>query len=63
MPVLVVAGARDPKYVALAQRLATGIGPGAELAVVAGAGHTVHLEQPEAFLAVLDAWLTRTGVR
>ena len=23
------------------------------------AGHTVHLEQPEAFLTLLEAWLTR----
>ena len=63
MPVLVVAGALDPKYVTLAERLAAGIGPRAELAVLDGAGHTVHLEQPEAFLAVVEAWLTRTGVR
>ena len=60
MPVLVVAGALDPKYVTLAERLSAGIGTNAELAVVDGAGHTVHLEQPAAFLAVLRSWLSRT---
>ena len=58
IPTLVVAGALDAKFVDLGQRLAATI-PGAELAVVDGAGHTVHLEQPEAFLAVLRPWLAR----
>lgn len=62
MPTLVVAGALDAKFVALAERLADGIGANAELAVVAGAGHTVHLERPEAFLDALEAWLTRHGL-
>jgi 2-succinyl-6-hydroxy-2,4-cyclohexadiene-1-carboxylate synthase len=61
MPVLVVAGALDRKYAALAERLVAGIGTNAELAVVAGAGHTVHLEQPEAFLSTLRAWLARVS--
>jgi 2-succinyl-6-hydroxy-2,4-cyclohexadiene-1-carboxylate synthase len=55
-PVLVVAGAHDPKFVALAERLARAL-PRAELAVVEGAGHTVHLEQPARFLEVLLPWL------
>jgi 2-succinyl-6-hydroxy-2,4-cyclohexadiene-1-carboxylate synthase len=56
IPVLVIAGALDPKFVALAQRLRDAI-PAAELAIVEGAGHTVHLEQPERFLDVLLPWL------
>jgi 2-succinyl-6-hydroxy-2,4-cyclohexadiene-1-carboxylate synthase len=60
MPVLVVAGAEDPKFTVLAERLVASIGPNAELTVVPGAGHTVHLEQPEAFQAVLVPWLDRT---
>jgi 2-succinyl-6-hydroxy-2,4-cyclohexadiene-1-carboxylate synthase len=56
VPVLVIAGALDNKYVALAERLAATL-PRAELAVVPGAGHTVHLEAPEAFLDVLRPWL------
>ncbi len=57
MPVLVMAGERDHKFVALAERLATGIGDNATLAVVAGAGHAAHLEQPQAFLSLLRPWL------
>ena len=57
-PTLVIAGANDAKFVALGERLATTI-PDAELAVIEGAGHTVHLEQPERFLAALLPWLRR----
>ena len=58
VPVLVVAGERDAKFIALAHRLADALAD-AELAVVAGAGHTCHLERPEAFVEVLDDWLAR----
>jgi 2-succinyl-6-hydroxy-2,4-cyclohexadiene-1-carboxylate synthase len=58
IPTLVVAGALDAKFVALAERLAATI-PDADLAVVAGAGHTVHLERPDDFLAVVQPWLAR----
>lgn len=57
MPVLVVAGEHDAKFSALAERLAAGIGAGAELALIPGAGHAAHLEQPEAFTAVVRRWL------
>jgi 2-succinyl-6-hydroxy-2,4-cyclohexadiene-1-carboxylate synthase len=56
IPTLVVAGALDGKFVALGERLAATI-PGADLAVVDGAGHTVHLERPDAFLALVLPWL------
>jgi len=52
MPVLVVAGANDPKFVALARRLHERLA-NSELAVVTGAGHTVHLERPGPFVALL----------
>ena len=55
---LVVAGAEDEPYVAFARRLAAAI-PGAEVAIVPGAGHAVHLEQPAAFAALLTAHLSR----
>jgi 2-succinyl-6-hydroxy-2,4-cyclohexadiene-1-carboxylate synthase len=58
IPVLLVAGAGDPKFVAAAERMAALL-PHSTLAVVAGAGHTVHLEQPAAFGDVLDDWLRR----
>ena len=57
-PVLVVVGERDTKYLALADRLAAAL-PRAERSVIADAGHTCHLEQPDAFVAVLDDWLGR----
>jgi 2-succinyl-6-hydroxy-2,4-cyclohexadiene-1-carboxylate synthase len=56
VPVLVVAGALDTKFAGIAERLAAAL-PRADLALVEDAGHTVHLEQPEAFLAVLLPWL------
>lgn len=56
MPVLVVAGGLDAKYAAIAERLADSI-PDATLEVVAGAGHSVHLEQPDAFLDRIERWL------
>ena len=56
MPVLLVAGALDTKFVAIAEWMAQLI-RGAELQVVQGAGHAVHLEQPGAVAAALDGWL------
>lgn len=60
MPVLLVAGERDAKFRAEADRLGAGMA-NAEVAVVAGAGHACHLEQPEDFLEVVEGWLTRTA--
>ena len=60
MPVLVVTGADDAKFTALGRGLVDGIGRNATLAVVEGAGHTVHLERPGPFLDVVVPWLART---
>ena len=57
MPALLVAGERDEKFVALASRMAAGWGGPAEVVVVAGVGHAVHLEQPEAFVATVLPFL------
>lgn len=57
MPVLVMAGELDIKYVALAERMVSSIGDNATLAVVPGAGHAAHLEGPGAFLDLLRPWL------
>lgn len=59
VPVLVVAGAGDGRFVDLGRRLVSSIGTNAELALVAGAGHAAHLEAPAAFLATLRGWLRR----
>ena len=61
MPVLLVAGQLDAKFAAIAERMAALI-PDATLAVIAGAGHAVHLERPAEFLEVLRRWLDATPV-
>jgi 2-succinyl-6-hydroxy-2,4-cyclohexadiene-1-carboxylate synthase len=59
-PALLLAGALDPEYTALAQRMAAAI-PDAEVVLVPDAGHNIHLEQPGAFRrAILDR-LRRVG--
>jgi 2-succinyl-6-hydroxy-2,4-cyclohexadiene-1-carboxylate synthase len=57
MPVLVVAGELDVKYVQLAERLAAAIGSSARLAVISGAGHACHLERTDLFLDVVEPFL------
>ena len=52
LPTLVIAGARDAKFAAIAGQMAAAI-PHARLALVADAGHTVHLEQPKRFDALV----------
>lgn len=56
MPCLVMAGGLDAKFVAIAERMANAVA-GARPAVVAGAGHTVHLEQPAAFERLVTEFL------
>jgi 2-succinyl-6-hydroxy-2,4-cyclohexadiene-1-carboxylate synthase len=62
MPVLVVAGGDDAKFTAEGERMAAAIGTNATFAPVPGAGHAAHLEDPDAFLAILRPWLTAHGV-
>ena len=53
MPVTLVTGAYDRKYTELATRMAAVIGERAHSVVIPGAGHALHLEQPDALAAVL----------
>jgi 2-succinyl-6-hydroxy-2,4-cyclohexadiene-1-carboxylate synthase len=62
MPVLVLAGEQDDKFAALAQRMADEIGTNATLALIPNAGHAAHLEQPDAFRAILRPWLANYGL-
>ncbi|HEY2772651.1 MAG TPA: 2-succinyl-6-hydroxy-2,4-cyclohexadiene-1-carboxylate synthase [Candidatus Binatia bacterium] len=55
-PVLLIAGARDSEHVALARELKHGL-PHAHLEIVPGAGHDVHLEKPQEFVAIVDEFL------
>ena len=48
IPVLLLVGELDKKFVAINQRMAQLL-PQAQLHIVAGAGHTIHLEQPAHF--------------
>jgi len=57
VPTLVVAGEDDERYAAIAARTAAAIGPHATTALVPGAGHSAHLEQPERFTALVLDWL------
>ena len=52
-PVTVLVGDRDEKFRALGERLASAT-PRAELVVVPGAGHALHLEAPAAVATALD---------
>lgn len=61
MPVLLVAGERDPVYCQRAAAMAAAIGPNAELAFVADAGHALHLERPDELVALVEPFLTRSG--
>jgi pimeloyl-ACP methyl ester carboxylesterase len=53
MPVRVVAGERDAKYVEIGEQLVAAL-PRAELVVVPGAGHGLPREAPEALAALLQ---------
>ena len=58
-PVLVCHGDGDVfQPLAYAERLAAGL-PKARLAVIEGAGHAAQLDQPEAFLELLEQFLAR----
>ena len=47
----------DDAYLAHGRRLVESIGTNATLAVIPGAGHACHLEQPVAFLEVVSPFL------
>ena len=56
LPTLLLAGEADAKFVGIAREMASSI-PDARLAVVAGAGHAVHLERPDAWLSEVAGFL------
>lgn len=57
MPVLCLAGEHDLIYVERARMMAAEIGPNAKVCVIAGAGHALSFERPDAFLRVIDDFL------
>jgi 2-succinyl-6-hydroxy-2,4-cyclohexadiene-1-carboxylate synthase len=57
VPTLLIAGEIDEKYRALGQRM-SGLLPRSRLVVIPGAGHAVHLEQPDLFLQAAISFLS-----
>lgn len=57
MPVLLMAGALDHKFVAINRQMAAVI-PGAELHIIGDAGHAIHLEQPEHYAQTVLKFLS-----
>jgi 2-succinyl-6-hydroxy-2,4-cyclohexadiene-1-carboxylate synthase len=55
-PVLLIAGALDEKFAKIARQMQAAL-PNARCAIIDGAGHNVHLEKPDDFVAVVDAFL------
>lgn len=56
IPVLLIVGRRDSKYLEIARSMRTRI-PSCTVAVVEGAGHCVHLERPREFAARVERFL------
>ncbi len=62
LPVLIAWGAEDTWIpVDVAHRLAAAI-PGAQLSLIPGSGHLVHLDQPVALATILRSWLPQLTV-
>ncbi|HEX5141385.1 MAG TPA: 2-succinyl-6-hydroxy-2,4-cyclohexadiene-1-carboxylate synthase [Dehalococcoidia bacterium] len=57
-PSLFLAGTLDERYAAAAPIMASTV-PGAEFAIIEGAGHTTHLEQPEAWGRLVTGFLAK----
>ena len=59
-PALLIAGALDPAYCDHAAAMGARL-PDGRVAIVPGAGHAVHLEQPDRFRALVAGFLAETG--
>jgi len=60
VPTLVLVGEKDDAFLAGSRYMAEKI-PGAELAVIPGAGHSPNLEKPEEFHRALEGFLSRAS--
>lgn len=60
MPVLALAGEHDPKFVAIARRIATSVPEGA-FARILDAGHAAPAQQPLQVITRIEAWLTASS--
>ena len=57
MPVLLIVGERDQKFLQIGHEMKSRIGMSAELVVIENAGHSLHLEQTEDFQVAVDKFL------
>jgi 2-succinyl-6-hydroxy-2,4-cyclohexadiene-1-carboxylate synthase len=62
-PALLLAGAGDAKFAALAERMAATIGSSARVARIPGAGHAAHLERPDEVAVLVRDFLAATAAR
>jgi 2-succinyl-6-hydroxy-2,4-cyclohexadiene-1-carboxylate synthase len=61
VPTLLVAGARDTKFAAIAREMAGAIGARATVELIEGVHHAAPFEAPARFIAVVERWLTAQG--
>jgi 2-succinyl-6-hydroxy-2,4-cyclohexadiene-1-carboxylate synthase len=61
LPVRLLVGAQDRKYCDIARRMEQLL-PAAQVSVVADAGHTIHLEQPDRFAQLVGDFLAEPGI-
>ena len=57
MPVLLVVGSEDAKFVGIAERMVATMGDNVRLAVLPGAGHAVHLDRPQEIATLVEGML------
>lgn len=57
MPVLLMAGERDVRYIEVATRMVAAIGDNARVTLIPGAGHAAHLERSDSFTTEVEAFL------
>ncbi len=60
LPILLLAGEQDEKYVQIASQMAARL-PQVQMVIVPGAGHNIHAERPARVRAVLKAFLLRVA--
>jgi pimeloyl-ACP methyl ester carboxylesterase len=59
LPTLLVVGTTDVRFTAIAEAMVHAA-PNAVLALVAGAGHAAHAEQPALTSRIIGSWLAQT---
>lgn len=58
IPVLLIAGEKDTKFVDIARRMSAAL-PQSDLHIMKNVGHTAHLEDPAQFTSIFEHWLEK----